>query len=52
MMATLQWLQNPSQINGNNLKNVIFETSRTFRNKGNIQKTKLMNLKQTARKKY
>jgi hypothetical protein len=29
----LQWLQNPSQINGNNLKNLKPETSRTFRKK-------------------
>jgi hypothetical protein len=31
--AKLQWLQNPSQINGDNLKNLRHETSRTFRNK-------------------
>jgi hypothetical protein len=31
--AKLQWLQNPSQINGNNLQNLRCETSRTFRNK-------------------
>jgi hypothetical protein len=31
--AKLQWLQNPSQINGDNLKNLRRETSRTFRNK-------------------
>jgi hypothetical protein len=31
--AKLQWLQNPSQINGDNLQNVRSETSRTFRNK-------------------
>jgi hypothetical protein len=31
--AKLQWLQNPSQINGNNLQNVRPETSRIFRNK-------------------
>jgi hypothetical protein len=29
----LQWLQNPSQINGDNLQNLRHETSRTFRNK-------------------
>jgi hypothetical protein len=29
----LQWLQNPNQINGDNLKNLRSETSRTFRNK-------------------
>jgi hypothetical protein len=32
--AKLQWLQNPSQINGENLQNLRCETSRTFRNKG------------------
>jgi hypothetical protein len=31
--AKLQWLQNPSQINGDNLKNLRRETSRIFRNK-------------------
>jgi hypothetical protein len=31
--AKLQWLQNPSQINGDNLQNLRCETSRTFRNK-------------------
>jgi hypothetical protein len=31
--AKLQWLQNPTQINGHNLKNVRCESSRTFRNK-------------------
>jgi hypothetical protein len=30
--AKLQWLQNPSQINGDNLQNLRCETSRTFRN--------------------
>jgi hypothetical protein len=29
--AKLQWLQNPSQISGDNLKNLRWETSRTFR---------------------
>jgi uncharacterized protein YaaR (DUF327 family) len=29
----LQWLQNPSQTNGDNLKNLRCETSRIFRNK-------------------
>jgi hypothetical protein len=33
----LQWLQNPSEINGDNLNNIRHETSRRFRNKrGNI----------------
>jgi hypothetical protein len=31
--AKLQWLQNPSQINGDNLHNIRRETSRTFKNK-------------------
>jgi hypothetical protein len=31
--AKLQWLQNPNQINRDNLKNVRLETSRIFRNK-------------------
>jgi hypothetical protein len=31
--AKLQWLQNPSQISGDNLKNLRHETSRTFRDK-------------------
>jgi hypothetical protein len=31
--AKLQWLQNPNQINGDNLQNLRHETSRTFRNK-------------------
>jgi hypothetical protein len=30
--AKLQWLQNPNQINGDNLKNLRRETSRIFRN--------------------
>jgi DNA repair ATPase RecN len=35
--ATLQWLQNPSQVNGDNMDNVRHEASRTFRTKkGNI----------------
>jgi alpha/beta superfamily hydrolase len=29
----LQWLQNPSEINGDNLNNIRRETSRHFRNK-------------------
>jgi hypothetical protein len=31
--AEVQWLQNPSQINGDNLQNLRRETSRTFRSK-------------------
>jgi hypothetical protein len=35
--AKLQWLQNPSQINGDNLQNLRCGTSRTFRTReGNI----------------
>jgi hypothetical protein len=35
--AILQWLQNPSQMNGDNMDNVRREASRTFRTKkGNI----------------
>jgi hypothetical protein len=33
MQAKLQWLQNPNQINGDNLQILRRETSRTFRNK-------------------
>jgi hypothetical protein len=29
----LQWLQNPSQVNGDNMDNVRHEASRTFRTK-------------------
>jgi hypothetical protein len=31
--AKLQWLQNPNQINGDNLQNLRYETNRTFRKK-------------------
>jgi hypothetical protein len=31
--AKLQWLQNPHQIDGDNLRNLTSDTSRTFRNK-------------------
>jgi hypothetical protein len=31
--AKLQWLQDPSEINGDNLNNVRLEASRHFRNK-------------------
>jgi hypothetical protein len=31
--AKLQWLQDPSEINGDNLNNVRHEASRYFRNK-------------------
>jgi hypothetical protein len=33
MQAKLQWLQNPSQINGDNPQNLRREINRTFRNK-------------------
>jgi hypothetical protein len=33
MQAKLQWLQDPSKINGDNLKIVTREASRYFRNK-------------------
>jgi hypothetical protein len=43
--AKLQWLQNPSEINGDNLNNIRCETSRHFRNKrGNIWMAKLTRL--------
>jgi hypothetical protein len=36
----LQWLQDPSEINGDNLNNIRRETSRHFRNKrGNVSLT-------------
>jgi hypothetical protein len=31
--SKLQWLQNPSQINGNNIQNLRCDTSRIFRKK-------------------
>jgi hypothetical protein len=33
MQSKLQWLQNPSKINGDNLQNLRCETSRTYRKK-------------------
>jgi hypothetical protein len=48
--AKLQWLQNPSQVNGEIMDNIIHEASRTFRTKKReYLKTKLMSLKQTVR---
>jgi hypothetical protein len=49
--AKLQLLQDPSEINGDNLNNVRREASRYFRNKkrGNIRKTKSMSLQKTVR---
>jgi hypothetical protein len=31
--AKLRWLQNPSQVNGDNIDNIRHEASRTFRTK-------------------
>jgi hypothetical protein len=48
--AKLQWLQNTSQTNGDNLSNITHKTSRPFRNeKRECLKEKLMSLKQTVR---
>jgi len=44
----LQWLQNPSHINGDNMNNVRHETSGTFRNKkGEYLKRQTNGLKTT-----
>jgi hypothetical protein len=45
--ANLQWLQDPSEINGDNLNNVRREASRHFRNKKEYLKNKI---NETARK--
>jgi hypothetical protein len=46
----LQWLQNPSEINGDNLNKVRHEASRYFRNKkGEYLKNKIMSLQQTVK---
>jgi hypothetical protein len=42
----LQWLQDPGEINGDNLNNIRHEASRYFRN---IWKTVLMSLQRTVR---
>jgi hypothetical protein len=48
----LQWLQNPSQANGDNVNNVRRETSRTCRNKKReYLKEKIVSLKQSVRTK-
>jgi hypothetical protein len=48
--AKLQWLQDPSEINGDNLNNVRREASRHFRNKKREDlKTKLMRLQRIVR---
>ena len=50
--AKMQWLQDPSQINVDNLNNVRREVSRHFRNKTKTHlKAKLRNLKLTVRSK-
>jgi hypothetical protein len=57
-MAKLQWLQYPSQINGDNLQNLRRETSRTFRNKkreylkGKINELEINNKKKNIRSLY
>jgi hypothetical protein len=49
-VAELQWLQNPSQVNGDNMDDVRRETSRTFRTKEREYLKKIiMSLKQTVR---
>jgi hypothetical protein len=49
-LAKLQWLQDPNEINGDNLNNIRRETNRHFRKKYGIsQKTKLMRLQRTVR---
>jgi hypothetical protein len=45
--AKLQWLQNPSELNGDNLNSVRYEASRYFRN--TKRETKLMSLQPTVR---
>jgi hypothetical protein len=47
----LQWLWDPSEINGDNPNNVRCETTRHFRNKKReYLKTKLMSLRRTVRR--
>jgi hypothetical protein len=45
----LQWLQDPSEINEDNLNNVRREARRYLRNKKDVSKTKLMSLQQRVR---
>jgi hypothetical protein len=48
--AKLQWLQDPSENNGDNMNNVRHEACSNFRNKrGNICKAGLMHLQQAVR---
>jgi hypothetical protein len=49
--AKLQWLQNPNQINGDNLQNLRRETSRTFRKKEREYLKGKINKLETNRKK-
>jgi hypothetical protein len=48
--AKLQWLQNPGQINGDNLNNVKCGTCRTSTNKREYLKIKTMSFKQEEQK--
>jgi hypothetical protein len=49
----MQWLQNPSQTNGDNLNNVRRETSRNFGNKKReYLKEKKIELKTNSKNKY
>jgi len=49
----LQWLQNPSQTTGENLKNARYETSRTFSNKKReYPREKFYELETNSKKKY
>jgi hypothetical protein len=51
--AKLHWLQNPGQINGDNLQNLRCETSRTFRNKKReYLKDKINELQTNNKNKY
>jgi hypothetical protein len=50
-MQKLQWLQNTSQTNGDNLNNLRHETSRTFRNKKRVYLKEKMNRLGTNRTK-
>jgi len=49
--AKLQWLQNPSQINGDNLQNLRHETSRTLKKKRKYLKDKIKSFKLIIRTK-
>jgi hypothetical protein len=47
--AKLQWLQNPSQVNGDNMDNIRCEASRTFRTKKKGISEKQNELEKTVR---